>query len=207
MHARSQSRFLTHQPYPPAPAATCPRRHSRPTMTNGPASTSTRALNHAKPFPKGERTDEDEMSWYARELGQFVALASPCTPSGSGAHPRAELLFLLPPSYVSCEGPRSRMSKPLPAVPRVSGPNPQLDPTFPRRRPPVPGTTTTTPCASRLRSLFRAHRHTPRSHLTSRSTTATHGPSSCPPIPAPAPAPAPRRLALNSPHHGYQNRR
>ena len=73
---------------------------------------------------------EDEMSWYARKLGQIVSLAYPCTPFGSGTRPRAELIFPLPPSRVSYKGPRSKVSKPLPAIPPSSGSNPQLDPTF-----------------------------------------------------------------------------
>ena len=131
-----------------APAAQ--RVQIQPLMINKtalPNASSATALEFAFANPEVERTDEDEMSWYARELGQVVSLASPlaCIPSGPGPRPPAELLFPLPPSHVSFKGPRSRMSKPLPAIPRVSGPNPQLDPTFPRRRPPVPGTTNTTP--------------------------------------------------------------
>jgi hypothetical protein len=111
---------------------------------NAPNSSSATALEFTLADLEGEWADEDEMSWYARELGQVISLASPCTPSGSGARPRADSLFPTPPSCASGKGPRSRMSKPLPELP---GPHPHLDPTFPRRRqampPPVPGTSTT----------------------------------------------------------------
>ena len=47
-------------------------------------------------------------------------------------------LFRLPLSRASDKGSCSRMSKPLYAIPRAPGPNPQLDPTFPRQRHPEP---------------------------------------------------------------------
>ncbi|KAN0134205.1 hypothetical protein V8E53_007977 [Lactarius tabidus] len=121
-----------------APAAQRVQIH--PLVINKPTTTasSATALEFTLADLEREWTDEDEVSWYARELAQVVSLASPCTPTGSGARPRADSLFPTSPS----RGPRSRMSKPLPALP---GPHPHLDPTFPRRRqalpPPVPGTT------------------------------------------------------------------
>jgi len=81
---------------------------------------------------------EDDVSWYARELGQLVSLASPRAPSASSATGARPDSLLPPPSHGSSAstrtGPHSRMSKPLPALPRTPGPSPQLDPTFPRRR-------------------------------------------------------------------------
>lgn len=110
---------------------------------------------------QAEGEDEDDLSWYARELGQFVSLASPCAPSASSATGARPDSLLPSPSCGSSPntktGPRSRMSKPLPALPRAPGPSPQLDPTFPRRRttsrqppptyppPPPPPHTLTTP--------------------------------------------------------------
>ncbi|KAH9059783.1 hypothetical protein EDB87DRAFT_743490 [Lactarius vividus] len=84
-----------------------------------------------------EEQDEDDVSWYARELGQLVSLASPRAPSAASATtPRPDSL-LPPPSRASTRsGQHSRMSKPLPAIPRTPGPSPQLDPTFPRQRTP-----------------------------------------------------------------------
>ena len=117
---------------------------SKSTTTASPYQSSATALEFTLADLEEEWTDEDEMSWYARELGQVVSLASPCTPSY--ARPRADSLFP-PPSRASDKGPRSRLSKPLPAVPHTPSPNPKLDPTFPcRRQPlpsPVPSTTTT----------------------------------------------------------------
>ena len=55
--------------------------------------------------------------------------------SSSGARLRTELLFPLPPSRISYIGPRSKVSKPLPATLRASDSNPQLDPTFLLRYP------------------------------------------------------------------------
>jgi hypothetical protein len=76
------------------------------------------------------------MSWYARELGQIVLYRS----LHHARSPAPAPLFLTPPSRGS--GSKGRMSKPLPAL---TGPHPQLDPTFPCRRqalpPPAPGTT------------------------------------------------------------------
>jgi hypothetical protein len=65
---------------------------------------------------EGERTDDEGMSWCARELGQVVSLASPCMPPGSGARPRAASLFPTPPSRSSIRALPSRMSNPLPTI-------------------------------------------------------------------------------------------
>ena len=135
------------------------------TSSMPPNVSSATALEFALADPEGERANDDEMSWYARELGQVVSLASPCMPSGSGTRSREELLFPLPPSHVSCKGPRSRMSKPLPAIPHMSGPNPQLDPTFPRRRPPVPGASTTMTPSVRKSLKITVPRAPPRTSL------------------------------------------
>ncbi|KAH9047450.1 hypothetical protein EDB83DRAFT_2403107 [Lactarius deliciosus] len=82
----------------------------------------------------GEEQDEDDVSWYARELGQLVSLASPRAPAASSAS-AARPDSLPPPSRASTRsGQHSRMSKPLPAIPRTPGPSPQMDPTFPRKR-------------------------------------------------------------------------
>ncbi|KAI9444035.1 hypothetical protein H4582DRAFT_2095380 [Lactarius indigo] len=84
-----------------------------------------------------EEQDEDDVSWYARELGQLVSLASPRAPSASSPTSARPDSLLPPPSRPSTRtGQHSRMSKPLPAIPRTPGPSPQLDPTFPRRRTP-----------------------------------------------------------------------
>ncbi|KAI0253449.1 hypothetical protein BJV78DRAFT_1280997 [Lactifluus subvellereus] len=117
-----------------------------------------------------EEEDEDDASWYVRELSQVVSLSSPSAPSStSPARPDS-----LPPpprgsgSNTSRSAGRSRMSKPLPALPRTPGPSPQMDPTFPRRksrptRPPLP--------------------------------TSSHPPSPLPPPASPVPL-APRRKSL-----------
>ncbi|KAH9047148.1 hypothetical protein EDB84DRAFT_545588 [Lactarius hengduanensis] len=82
-----------------------------------------------------EEQDEDDVSWYARELGQLVSLASPRAPSASSATTARPDSLPPPPSRASTRsGQHSRMSKPLPAIPRTPGPSPQLDPTFPRQR-------------------------------------------------------------------------
>jgi hypothetical protein len=79
-----------------------------------------------------QTTNEDEVSWYARELSDVVSLAStssaPSSSSATGARPDS----LFPPPS---RGSRSRISKPLPSLPRAArAPHPQLDPTFPRPR-------------------------------------------------------------------------
>ena len=139
---------------------------SKSMTTASPNVSSATAIEFTLADLEQEWTDEDEMSWYARELEQVVSLASPCTPSY--ARPRADSLFP-PPSRTSDKGPRSRMSKPLPAVPRTPGPNPQLDPTFPYRRQPlpspVPSTTTTTTLAVRKSLKITVPRAPPRTPL------------------------------------------
>ncbi|KAI9462893.1 hypothetical protein BJY52DRAFT_1255845 [Lactarius psammicola] len=127
--------------------------------------------------------DEDDVSWYAREFSQFVSLASPrAPPSATGARP--DSLLPLPSRGFSAStrtGPHSRMSKPLPALPRTPGPNPQLDPTFPRRRttsrrlsrqqlptyppPPPPSRTTTTTTSVRKSLKITVPRAPPRTPL------------------------------------------
>ncbi|KAH9954752.1 hypothetical protein BGW80DRAFT_1399028 [Lactifluus volemus] len=95
------------------------------------------------PFPETEaeeeeeeQVDEDDVSWYMRELSPFVSVSSSRDPSStSPARPDS----LLPPprfpsSNASRPAPHSRMSKPLPAIPRSSHPSPEMDPTFPRRK-------------------------------------------------------------------------
>ena len=76
---------------------------------------------------QGERIDKADIPWYARELGQVFSLASPCTPSGSGASLRADSLFSLPPSSASGKAPRA-----LPAKSHAPGPSLKLDSTFSR---------------------------------------------------------------------------
>ena len=97
--------------------------------------------------PEDEETeeqeeDEDDVLWYSRELGEVVDLCLPDVPSNGPARP--ESLYSLPRSSRRCSNrlpARSRMSKPLPDLPRTPGPSSQMDPTFPRfksRPPPVP---------------------------------------------------------------------
>ena len=133
---------------------------------------------------QGERIDKADIPWYARELGQVFSLASPCTPSGSGASPRADSLFPLPPSRASGKAPRStynflrarRQADNLALLSRVDAHQ-----------------STTTPSvlkSTKITVLYRVCRPAHRSHLTWRifSTIPTHGPPLCAPIPTPAPA-------------------
>jgi hypothetical protein len=122
------------------------------------------------------------MPWYACELGQVVSPASPCTPSGSGAHLRADSLFPDTASRgSSSKGVRSRMSKPLSAIP---GLHPQLDPTLPPSAPNAASPITwhhhdTTSLPKSLN--ITVPRVPPRTLLlfdiADISTTSTHGPS------------------------------
>ena len=82
-----------------------------------PNASSATALEFALVDPE-ERTDEDEMSWYARELGQVVSLASPCIPPAL-VRARAQSCFsrFLRPMYPArariaepCDSPRVRRS-------------------------------------------------------------------------------------------------
>ena len=71
--------------------------------------------------------------WYSRELSQVISLPSPRDSSNGRARPDS----LLPISRGASSGSDqpsddSRISKPLPAIPPTSVPNPQLDPTFPQ---------------------------------------------------------------------------
>lgn len=95
--------------------------------TVAPKASSSTALRFTLVDPEGGRTDEGEMSWYTRKLGQVVSLASPCTHALRLR--RLQTLLFPPPSRASGKGPRSRMSKPLRAMPCMQVPNPQLDPT------------------------------------------------------------------------------
>ncbi|KAA1476124.1 hypothetical protein DENSPDRAFT_843010 [Dentipellis sp. KUC8613] len=90
------------------------------------------------------KTDDeclDDGEWYTREMSDMITLFSPTTmPTPTSAKFGPTRPDSLPPpprrsdsSSVSGQG-RSRMSKPLPDIPRTPGPSAQLDPTFPRRR-------------------------------------------------------------------------
>ncbi|KAH9954782.1 hypothetical protein BC827DRAFT_927307 [Russula dissimulans] len=113
---------------------------STPTSEASPADTFEFTL---APFPesgdenagKEDQGEEDDALWYSRELSQVVSLPSHCAPSNNRVRPDS----LLPPPRCFSSGKdqpygRSRMSKPLPAIPLSPGPSPQLDPTFPRRK-------------------------------------------------------------------------
>ncbi|KAF8270112.1 hypothetical protein EI94DRAFT_1723475 [Lactarius quietus] len=143
--------------------------------TAAPDSSSANVLEFTLADLEEQKSDEDEVSWYARELSEVVSLASSCKSSSSSATgSRPDSLF--PPPKM---GPRSRMSKPLPAIPHTPGPHPQLDPTFPRRRtasrpghllrqplpPPPSDTVTTTNPAIRKSLKITVPRAPPRTPL------------------------------------------
>jgi len=93
---------------------------------------------------QAEDSDVDsDVEWFAKDISDVVTLASPLPPSfpQSTSDPRARPDSILPPPRRTG---RSRHSKPLPSVPRLSVqstssqlrpfPSAQLDPTFPQRR-------------------------------------------------------------------------
>ncbi|OSD02621.1 hypothetical protein PYCCODRAFT_1477606 [Trametes coccinea BRFM310] len=108
----------------------------------------------------------EELEWIARDVSDLVTLSTPLpptfptTPTESQNDIRARPDSIFPPNKHTGPG-RSRVSKPLPIVPRISiqespaHPSAQLDPTFPLRRrsylvpsrppppPPVPKSPTT----------------------------------------------------------------
>ncbi|TFY68674.1 hypothetical protein EVG20_g3467 [Dentipellis fragilis] len=94
------------------------------------------------------KTDDeclDDGEWYTREMSDTFTLFSSTTmptPTSAKFGPTRPDSLSPPPcrsdsSSVSRRG-RSRMSKPLPDIPRTPGPSAQLDPTFPRRKRSVP---------------------------------------------------------------------
>ncbi|KAH9887326.1 hypothetical protein C8Q73DRAFT_713585 [Cubamyces lactineus] len=111
----------------------------------------------------------EELEWIARDVSEIITLSSPlpptfpATPTESPVDLRARPDSVMPPPRKQTGTGRSRASKPLPIVPRISiqespvspGPSPQLDPTFPLKRrsylvpsrppppPPVPKSPTT----------------------------------------------------------------
>ena len=80
-----------------------------------------------------EEEEEDDALWYSRELSQVISLPSPRDSSNGRARPDS-LLPMPRDASLGTDQPsaNSRISKPLPATPHTSVPNPQLDPTFPQ---------------------------------------------------------------------------
>ncbi|KAI8971284.1 hypothetical protein BD414DRAFT_581452 [Trametes punicea] len=110
----------------------------------------------------------EELEWIARDISDIVTLSTPlpptfpAMPTDSPVDARARPDSVLPPPRKQTGPGKSRLSKPLPVVPRISiqespaqAPSAQLDPTFPLRRrsylvpsrppplPPVPKSPTT----------------------------------------------------------------
>ncbi|THG98894.1 hypothetical protein EW026_g3370 [Hermanssonia centrifuga] len=97
-------------------------------------------------------SDEEDASWYAQDISDIITLSTPLPPTfpltpTSTVDSRVRPDSLPPPPRFNSAG-RSRHSKPLPVVPRLSiqpspprGPSAQLDPTFPaqkKRHPAIP---------------------------------------------------------------------
>ncbi|KAH9988172.1 hypothetical protein BJV77DRAFT_1023270 [Russula vinacea] len=150
-----------------------------------------------------QREEEEDALWYSRELSQVVSLSSPRAPSNSPTRPDS-LLPLPRGSSSGTDQPsaRSRMSKPLPAVPHPAVPNPHLDPTYPQY-PPLP---------PRLTLHASAHPSTPPSPLSLPSPitpTSLHKrqsrrfpPASAPPT---SPLPACKSLTITVPRASRRN--
>ncbi|KAI0674659.1 hypothetical protein C8Q78DRAFT_609807 [Trametes maxima] len=87
----------------------------------------------------------EELEWIARDVSDMVTLSTPLPPTFPGKptdttpDSRARPDSVLPPPRKQPVAGKSRISRPLPIVPRISiqdvtGPSAQLDPTFPMRR-------------------------------------------------------------------------
>lgn len=127
---------------------------SRPHLLRAPTCKSHRAsIIYAKSMPDinacvstgAESYDEvdsdvdSDAEWFARDISDVVTLTSPLPPAFPISDSRTRPDSMLPPPHRG----RSRDSKPLPTVPRLSTqattiaigrPSAQLDPTFPERR-------------------------------------------------------------------------
>ncbi|KAH9932320.1 uncharacterized protein B0H18DRAFT_1208606 [Fomitopsis serialis] len=155
-----------------------PATPTRPHLMRAPTCKSHRAsVLFAKSMPDlskssaesdGESDVESDVEWYARDISDVVTLSTPLPPSFPAVlvAPTSKDPKARPDSIMPLK--RSRLSKPLPTVPRLSiqtadapaktSPSAQLDPTFmqARRRrsflipdrPPPPPPIRITPCAS-----------------------------------------------------------